>query len=240
VGAADRRPSGHFGRDLTAEAREAAMLPWDAARADRVTKRGKATLYASPALDLFTIAPPWLPYVLMGPLAIAALLPALGALPIWLAAIEIVLGALAWTLVEYLMHRFLFHMRAESEAARMLLLLVHGHHHVWPDDARRIAATPLQFGSLSLLFWGVFSLALPRFDAMATFAGFLLGYLAYEAVHFTVHQGRSRGALVSWLRRHHMQHHHEDPRSRWGIGSPLWDYVFRTQGSLPPEPAEGA
>lgn len=211
------------------------MLPWD--RASGTAKRGQTVLYRSRALDVFTLAPAWLPYLTMGPLAIVVLGTAVVALPLWLVALEVVLGALAWSLVEYLMHRFLFHARAESEAARVVLLLVHGHHHVWPDDARRVAATPLQFGSLSLLFWGVFSLALPRFEAMATFAGFLFAYLAYEAVHYTVHHGRSRQKVVAWLRRHHMQHHHEDPCSRWGIGSPLWDYVFRTHGE-PRTPSE--
>jgi sterol desaturase/sphingolipid hydroxylase (fatty acid hydroxylase superfamily) len=212
--------------DLTAEAREAAMLPWDRVG---VAKRGRTVLYRSRALDLFTLAPPWLPYVVMGPLAIAALVQA-RALPAWLVVVEALLGGLAWTFVEYLMHRFLFHARAEGEAARVVLLLVHGHHHVWPDDARRVAATPLQFGSLALLFWGVFSLALPRLEAMATFAGFSFAYLAYEAVHFATHHGRGRGPVIAWLRRYHMQHHHEDPASRWGIGSPLWDYVLGTRG----------
>jgi sterol desaturase/sphingolipid hydroxylase (fatty acid hydroxylase superfamily) len=213
--------------DLTTEAREAAMLPWDRTG---IAKRGRAVLYQSRALDAFTLAPPWLPYVVMGPVAIAVLVPALLALPPWLVVLEVVLGGLGWTLVEYLMHRFLFHARAESEAARVVLLLVHGHHHVWPDDPRRVAATPLQFGSLALLFWGLFSLALPTLEAMATFSGFLFAYLAYEAVHYAVHQGRSRGASMAWLRRYHMQHHHEDPCSRWGIGSPLWDFVLGTQG----------
>ncbi len=213
--------------DLSAEAREAVMLPWDRAGC---AKRGVAVLYRSSALDLFTLAPPWLPHVVLGPIAVALLVLAHDTLALPRLAIELALGGLAWTLVEYLMHRFLFHAKAEREAARVVLLLVHGHHHVWPDDPRRVAATPLQFGSLTLLFWGVFSAALPHPDALATFAGFLFSYLAYEGAHYAAHHGRSRGALSSWLRRYHMQHHHEDPRSRWGIATPLWDYVFGTQG----------
>jgi sterol desaturase/sphingolipid hydroxylase (fatty acid hydroxylase superfamily) len=45
-----------------------------------------------------------------------------------------------------------------------------------------------------------------------------------------VHHGRVRGGWIGALRRHHMKHHHESPRSRWGIGSPLWDHVFETAG----------
>ena len=215
--------------DLTEEALGAARSSWD-----RVgdARRGRGTLYRSRALEvIFTLAPPWLPYVVMGPIAIAALTDGY----LWLSPGRLLafamLGALLWTLVEYLMHRFLFHAPAKSEAARVILLLVHGHHHVWPDDRSRIAATPIQFGSLALLLFGLLTLFLPGMEAHAAFGGAMLAYLAYEAVHFYAHHGRARHGALGALRRHHMKHHHEDPRSRWGIGSPLWDVVFRTGGA---------
>lgn len=206
------------------------MLPWDAEA--RVARRGVAKLYRSPALEvIFTIAPPWLPYLVMGPLAIAALAGASRSLGAGGLALDVLAGWLVWSLVEYLMHRFLFHARAESEAARVVLLLVHGHHHLWPDDPRRVAATPIQFGSLALLLHGLATLALPSAHARTVWAGAILGYLAYEAAHWYAHHGRATGGPLGALRRYHMRHHHEDPRSRWGIGSPLWDFVFRTTGS---------
>jgi dihydroceramide fatty acyl 2-hydroxylase len=210
--------------DLTDEAREAASSAWD--RDGRSARRGVGTLYRSRALELiFTKTPPWLPYLVIGPIVIAIL-----ATETWSArsVVLLVIGALVWSLVEYAMHRFLFHARATSENARAVLLLVHGHHHVWPDDRWRIAATPIQFGSLALLLDGVFELALDRASADVAFAGAMIGYLAYEAVHYHAHHGRARDGILGALRRHHMLHHHDDPRSRWGIGSPLWDWVFRT------------
>lgn len=217
-------------RDLTDEARSAAMLPWD--REGGLARRGQGSLYRSRALDvIFTLAPPWLPYVVMGPLAIAALVRGLGTQSATHAFALFTLGVLTWSLVEYAMHRFLFHARADGEAARVVLLLVHGHHHVWPDDRRRIAATPIQFGSLALLLYGVFTLAFPRAEALTAFGGAMLAYLAYEAAHYYAHHGRASSGLLGALRHHHMQHHHQDPRARWGIGSPLWDAVFGTGGS---------
>jgi hypothetical protein len=38
-------------------------------------------------------------------------------------------GLLCWTLTEYLVHRFLFHLRPRSRAAQRLVFIVHGVHH---------------------------------------------------------------------------------------------------------------
>lgn len=217
-------------RDLTDEARAAALGPWD--RPGAVARRGRGTLYRSRALEvIFTLAPPWLPYLVVGPLAVAMIADGVVALDVGTLALLLALGLLSWSLVEYAMHRFLFHAPARSEAARVVLFVVHGHHHEWPDDPDRVAATPIQFGSLALLLYGVFSLALPVMQAHAAFGGAMVGYLAYEAAHYYAHHGRARHGLLGALRRYHMRHHHEDPRARWGIGSPLWDHVFRTTGS---------
>lgn len=216
-------------RDLTDEARAAAASAWD--REGGLARRGRGRLYRSRALEvIFTIAPPWLPYVTMGPIAALCLVEASASLSLAPLLLSVLGGWLAWSLVEYAMHRFLFHAPARSEASRVVLLLVHGHHHVWPDDRWRIAATPIQFGSLALLFWGVLTLALPAAEARGTFAGAMIGYLAYEAVHFHAHHGRAQQGLLGALRRHHMSHHHQSPRTRWGIGSPLWDLVLGTNG----------
>jgi sterol desaturase/sphingolipid hydroxylase (fatty acid hydroxylase superfamily) len=211
-------------RDLTDEARAAAAGAWD--REGGLARRGTGTIYRSRVLEvLFTKAPPWLPYFAVGPIVLGVLATTE---PTWRSLALLAVGALVWSLVEYAMHRFLFHARATSENARALLLIVHGHHHVWPDDPWRVAATPIQFGSLALLLYGAFSLVVVRLEADVAFAGAMLAYLAYEAVHFYMHHGRARSGWLGALRRHHMLHHHEDPRSRWGIGSPLWDWVFRT------------
>ena len=59
------------------------------------------------------------------------------------------------------------------------------------------------------------------------------GYVAYEWVHWATHYRVPQGRILKALRRHHMIHHHAQPRARFGVTSPLWDWVFRT---LPPAP----
>lgn len=223
--------------DLTDEAFAGATSSWATPGCSPKTER--IALYRSGFLDAFTRTPPWLPYVLVLPvlgLCVSLGLPLVVARPAFALGL-FGLGAVSWTLVEYLMHRFLFHAPVTSETGRIITFLAHGHHHVYPHDPRRIAATPLQIGSLSLLFWGAFELTLGAATPIAM-AGTLAAYLAYEVVHWRAHHGRPTTALGRALRRHHLAHHHVDPRFRWGIGSPLWDVVFRTMG--PPSASAGS
>ena len=219
-------------RDLTSAANEAAALAWR--EPGLVARRGSVALFRAGWLDLFTRSHPALPALALGPVVLwqASLAMGSGASVVGLAG-ALLLGALSWTLIEYAMHRFLFHAEARSEAGRIALLLAHGHHHVWPDDRSRITATPIQFGSITLLFWGLYRGALAWVAGegvgSAALAGALAAYLAYEALHWMAHHGRPRSRVLAAIKAHHMAHHHKDPRSRWGISSPLWDLVLCTR-----------
>ena len=168
---------------------------------------------------------PALPFLLVTP-AIGWLLEA-APRNAWAPAL-VALGALTWTLVEYAMHRWLFHFPSRRDPGKVTTFIVHGHHHVSPREPSRLAATPVQIGSLALLMLGVFQLTLGAGWSMAM-VGFLAAYLAYEAVHHIAHHGRPRSRLLRAIRRHHLSHHYEhEGRAAWGISSPLWDWVFGT------------
>ncbi len=137
-------------------------------------------------------------------------------------------GILLWTLIEYLLHRFLFHLRPRGPRSKAFLFLAHGYHHEFPDDKLRLVAPPLMFWSLaaavSLLYGVVFG---SRYWAQL-FAGTTAGYLAYDCIHYYTHHAVPRNPVGRWLRRYHLLHHFEDNDERYGISSPLWDLVFRT------------
>jgi sterol desaturase/sphingolipid hydroxylase (fatty acid hydroxylase superfamily) len=140
-------------------------------------------------------------------------------------------GVLAWTLIEYALHRFGLHLPTRSPAWRVAYFLVHGHHHRAPRDAARTVATLWQSGALLGL---LASMAWPALGALwgpeaprVWLAGVVLGYLAYEAVHLAAHHTRPRTPLLRALVRHHLAHHAQ-PGARYGISSPLWDWVFGT------------
>jgi sterol desaturase/sphingolipid hydroxylase (fatty acid hydroxylase superfamily) len=137
-------------------------------------------------------------------------------------------GLLAWTLTEYLVHRFLFHWRPRSPAARRLVFIVHGVHHETPDDPTRLLMPPVPAIAGFAILYAIVRTMLGSPWAEPFFAFFLLGYLAYDYVHLAVHRGRPRTRVGRVLWRWHMLHHFATPEARWGVSSPVWDHVFRT------------
>ena len=59
-------------------------------------------------------------------------------------------------------------------------------------------------------------------------AGLIAGYFFYEYLDFQAHHGTSRGRLTRYFRKYHLQHHHYDATVRFGVTSPLFDYLFGT------------
>jgi sterol desaturase/sphingolipid hydroxylase (fatty acid hydroxylase superfamily) len=213
--------------DLTDAAYQAALSDWERER----PASPLPALFRHRVLDGFTRAPPWAPYVLAGPLLVLALYLGLhrGA-DVAEALVGFAFGALCWSLLEYLLHRFFFHAHVKGETARIAVFLAHGHHHASPMDRMRIVAPPMQMGSALLLLFGICDLAFDGALLWLAFAGSIAAYLAYEAIHYAIHHGREGLGLLRVVRRHHLAHHHIDARSRWGISTPLWDWIFGTRG----------
>lgn len=212
-------------RPITDECLEASAEPWRARSGARAAERLRLFRDFIPERLIFA-GHPALPFVLVAP-AIGVCLeiarPARAG-----SALLFALGVLGWTLVEYAMHRFLFHAPARRPLARVLAFVVHGHHHVTPREPSRLAATPVQIASLALLMGGLWELALGAARLPTVMAGTLSGYLAYEAIHHLAHHDQPTNRVLRALVRHHRRHH-ERGDGCWGISSPLWDWVFRTR-----------
>lgn len=139
-------------------------------------------------------------------------------------------GLLAWSLVEYACHRFVFHLAPGTPARRRLQFLLHGIHHEHPDDPTRLLMPPVPTVAAAAIVYGALRLALSPAWVDPFFASFLAGYLAYDYTHLYLHRGRPRSRLGRYLRRHHLSHHFANPSARWGVTSPLWDWVFGSMG----------
>jgi sterol desaturase/sphingolipid hydroxylase (fatty acid hydroxylase superfamily) len=144
-------------------------------------------------------------------------------------------GLFIWTLAEYMGHRFLFHHKPTSSTQERILFLFHGIHHAQPQVKTRLVL-PLAVSMPGMaVFFGLFSLTLgvvlnvPQWVA-PVMSGFLAGYLAYDLIHYATHHFPMRSGYAKFLKRYHMQHHYKDPNTRYGVSSPAWDWVFRTQG----------
>jgi len=139
-----------------------------------------------------------------------------------------VAGVLTWTLTEYVLHRFVFHYMPTSTWGKRLHFLMHGVHHDYPNDSWRLVMPPSVSIPLAVLFYFLFLLVFGPVMVLPFFAGFLLGYLAYDMIHYATHHAPIKGGIGLFLKHHHMKHHYQADTLGYGVSSPLWDYVFGT------------
>jgi dihydroceramide fatty acyl 2-hydroxylase len=145
------------------------------------------------------------------------------------------LGLFLWTFAEYTLHRFLFHHKPTTPRQERIFFLFHGIHHAQPQvKTRLVMPLPVSIPMALVLFGLLYSivavlLRAPHWVA-PLMSGFLIGYLAYDLTHYATHHLPMQSGVAKYLKRHHMQHHYKDPGSRFGVSSPLWDWVFQTQG----------
>ncbi len=144
-------------------------------------------------------------------------------------------GLFLWSLAEYSLHRFLFHHKPKSPRQERIFFMFHGIHHAQPQvKTRLVMPLPVSI-PLAAVFFGFFYLVCgllfksPEWVA-PLMAGFLIGYLAYDLTHYATHHFPMRRGYGKYIKRYHMQHHYKDPGTRFGVSSPVWDWVFHTQG----------
>ncbi len=144
-----------------------------------------------------------------------------------------VAGLFLWTFTEYTMHRFVFHFKPRTPEQEKIIFLFHGIHHAQPQLKTRlvmppVVSVPLAFVmySLLILIFGIVFNA-PHWIAPA-FSGVVIGYLVYDLTHYATHHWPMRWGFLKALKQHHMKHHYKTEDMRFGVSSPLWDYVFHT------------
>ena len=137
-------------------------------------------------------------------------------------------GILLWTFTEYILHRYVFHFAAKSSAGKYFVFLFHGLHHDDPQDPTRLVMPPVPAILIVMLLWGLFSLLFPVQYLEVIMAYFLIGYLCYDYIHYATHHFAMTSKVGRYLRKYHLQHHFSGERSKYGVSSPLWDYIFRT------------
>lgn len=137
-------------------------------------------------------------------------------------------GLVAWTFMEYVLHRFVFHWMPPGKWGARIHFIIHGVHHDYPNDRLRLVMPPVVSIPLAVLFFGLYRLVLGALTVYPFFAGFLLGYLCYDMTHYAVHHLNWKHPLWQRIKQHHMLHHFQQPDKGFGVSSPLWDFVFKT------------
>jgi len=186
-------------------------------------------IFPSPALDRLTRAHPVTPaLVFLPPVAVLSFAAARRMTVFDVLAIAAA-GYLFWTLCEYWGHRLVFHFEPTRGLGARLHWMIHGVHHDHPNDSRRLVLPPAFSIPLALLFLALFVAVLGTPTAWAALAGFYLGYVIYDGIHFALHHTRPRLKLGRRLRELHMRHHFGDDERGFGVSAPWWDVVFGTR-----------
>lgn len=195
-------------------------------------------LFKSDFLEFFSHISPvavliiWLPVALFFLVWSIVKAPA-GIFPFYI-PVGFILGLILWTLAEYLLHRFLFHMPVKGEKAERIVFLFHGVHHAQPQQKTRLVMPPAVSIPLATIFYGIFYVIVavvfrsPQWVA-PVFSAFIFGYLVYDLTHYATHHFPMRSGYAKFIKRYHMQHHYKTPNQRFGVSSPLWDMVFNTR-----------
>lgn len=137
-------------------------------------------------------------------------------------------GALAFTFAEYIVHRWVYHPpHGASEKYKEATYNMHGFHHDYPKDKKRLAMPPVLAVVISTVLLFAFELVLQQY-AFAYLAGFVVGYAMYLVVHYTVHMYPPPKNKLKLLWVNHSIHHYSENDILFGVSQPLWDYVFGT------------
>jgi sterol desaturase/sphingolipid hydroxylase (fatty acid hydroxylase superfamily) len=152
-------------------------------------------------------------------------------------------GVALWTLLEYLLHRFILHGVAPFSNW-------HQHHHARPQA---LIASPILLSLTLFVLLGALPawLLLGDWPALALTLGLLGSYWGYGLMHHTTHHSTPpwvrRNAWVTQRRICHAMHHaayHISARGEackpchFGVSSGFWDAVFGSNVLLPPARTE--
>lgn len=131
----------------------------------------------------------WLPAIAYGTFVAAQGLHPLALGGYWMLGIGI------WTLVEYGLHRGLFHLDdwlPDNRVAITLHFLLHGIHHYLPMDRLRLVMPPALFLILATPFWKLahFLFSYDWNAATAVYCGGIFGYVCYDLTHYFLHHSK--------------------------------------------------
>lgn len=199
----------------------------------RVEVRGKARLFRHPWLEALSRTSPSLTLLAYTPLVLG--IAYVGWQRYDISIIEFMgyglLGVLTWTLMEYTLHRYVFHYINDHTVVQRFHYVVHGVHHHYPKDKGRLFMPPVPGYFIATLLFSGWYLLLGT-TAFAFFPGLLIGYLGYVFIHYAIHTYRKPQNILSYVWDHHNLHHFKHPNKAFGVSTPLWDIVFST---MPPK-----
>ncbi|SHO63943.1 sterol desaturase family protein [Algoriphagus zhangzhouensis] len=197
-------------------------------RLDRPDNFGSAQMFQNPILEKISRTHISIPITMFLVLSAISFYYALGtSINLGMGLLVLFIGYIAFTLVEYLMHKYFFHMEPNTPIKDKLQYTVHGVHHDYPKDKDRLAMPPFVSAAYAAIFYLVFKLIMGDF-ALYFLPGFLIGYASYLGVHYIVHAFNPPKNFLKILWVNHAIHHYKDPDKAFGVSTPLWDMILGT------------
>ncbi len=145
-----------------------------------------------------------------------------------LAAFGLFLGGwLLFTLAEYLMHRYVYHLDASTPARAKFQYTMHGVHHEFPKDKTRLAMPPILTVFVASLLFFIFRFTFGN-AGFGVLAGFVFGYALYLFVHYSIHVYAPPKNFLKFWWHHHAMHHYRQEEVAFGVSTTLWDHIIGT------------
>lgn len=195
---------------------------------EKIKNKGQARLFRNDYMEMMTKTHPFVIYSIYFPIIIFMLYQ--GAvkkhIPAGTEALLFISGTLFWSLFEYFMHRYLFHMVVESPRAKRFVYTMHGVHHEYPRDKERLFMPPVPSLIVSCIIFSIMY-GIMKWYALSFFPGFAFGYIIYGSMHYAIHAFAPPRFMKALWRNHHL-HHYKAPDKGYGVSSVLWDIVFGT------------
>jgi dihydroceramide fatty acyl 2-hydroxylase len=128
------------------------------------------------------------------------------------------LGCLTWTFVEYLIHGFLSHILTTFATP------FHAGHHRDPHSVFTAGAWG-PTAIVSAMIFGIVGLT----PLTTLWLGMVVGFLAYELLHYRIHFAHPVCAFEERMRARHLAHHLRASDQIFGVTNAIWDRVFGTE-----------
>lgn len=196
---------------------------------DKIKNKGQARLFESQYLEVLTKTHPLIIWGMYLPVIGYMLYYSYTSLAYGMGQVAAVFigGLFFWTLFEYIMHRFIFHMVTEDPKMRRFVYVLHGNHHEYPRDKQRLFMPPVPSLIISSILFSLQYLLIGK-AAFMFFPGFILGYLVYGSMHYAIHAWNPPFKFMKPLWRNHHLHHYKNDDKGFGVSTAFWDRVFGT------------
>lgn len=203
---------------------------------EKIHNKGQARLFDNRFLEMLTKTHPLVIWGMYLPVFVGMPWYAVVKLgyPGWRVAVIYLAGMFFWTFFEYIMHRYVFHLIADSERIQKIVYVMHGNHHHYPRDRERLFMPPVPSLLIASVIFGIMYLVM-RNNVFMFFPGFILGYLLYGSMHYAIHAWNPPFKWMKPLWRNHHLHHYKDEHKGYGVSTTIWDRVFGTMFDLKKE-----